>query len=74
MIKIKKGSRLFYTTIGYKGFHYPSSDNSYLLTEEIEAWPLSWIVGEEDDRIPVSIHLPDDPARVVWVKKVDILA
>jgi 5-formaminoimidazole-4-carboxamide-1-beta-D-ribofuranosyl 5'-monophosphate synthetase len=73
MIKIRKGSRLFYTTIGYKGFHYPSADNSYLLTEEAEARPLTWIVEEGETRIPVAIHLPDDPARVVWVNKKDIV-
>lgn len=73
MMKVKKGSRLFYTTIGYKGFHYPSGDNSYLLSEEIEAKPLTWITQQGDDRIPVAVTLPDDPARVVWVRKTDCI-
>ena len=73
MARIKKGSRVFYTTIGHKGFHYPSSDNSYLVTEELEVNPLTWIAPKEDDRIPVTVSLPDDPARVVWVKKTDFL-
>ena len=40
MIRIKKGSRLYYTTVGHKGFHYPSEDNSYLVTEDVEEYTL----------------------------------
>lgn len=73
MAKVKRGSRVSYSEIGYKGFHYPSSSNFYLITEEVEIQPLAWMAPPDDDRIPVSISLPDDPTRVVWVKKEDVI-
>jgi len=73
MTKVKKGSRVFYSEKGHKGFHYPSNDNSYLITEEVEVRTLNWVFSKEDDRVPVTISLPDDPAKVVWIRKVDLL-
>jgi hypothetical protein len=72
MIKIKKGSRLFYTVIGHKGFHYPSDDNSYLVTEDLEASPLLWVTQRGESKVPVSVRLPDDSATVMWVDKKDL--
>ena len=74
MIKVKRGSRVFYSEIGYKGFHYPSNNNSFLITEEVEINPLTWVTPPNDNRIPVTIVLPDDPVRVIWVKKEDLLS
>lgn len=74
MIKVKRGSRVFYSEIGHKGFHYPSNSDSFLITEEVEINPLTWIAPSNDTRIPVTITLPDDPVRVVWVKKEDLLS
>lgn len=73
MTKVKRGSRVFYSEIGHKGFHYPSDNSSYLITEEVEVNPLTWIAPHADNRIPATIVLPDDPVRVIWVNKEDLL-
>ncbi len=72
MVKIRRGARLYYTLIGHKGFHYPSNDNSYQLAEECMVPHLNW-VETDPTKIAVIVTLPDDPARVMWVSKSDLL-
>lgn len=72
MVKIRCGARLYYTSIGYKGFHYPSEDNSYRVSEELTADKLTWVYMDKT-RVPVSIRLPDDSARVMWVSTADLV-
>lgn len=69
-VKIKRGSRINYSVIGAKGFHYPSQ-GYYIVTEDIEGVPLHW-VSSQKDKLPVNVTLPDDPATVMWVNKDEI--
>lgn len=71
MERVKKGSRIYYTMIGHNGFHYPSNDNSYLVTEEMTVAQIPWVAG--GTKVPVKVNLPDDPARVMWVEKADLI-
>jgi len=74
MIKVREGSKIYYSEIGYKGFHYPSNQNSFLTTEELEIHPLAWVTTGSDDRIPATLSLPDNLLKVIWVKKEDLLS
>jgi len=65
---IKKGSRINFSEIGHNGFHYPSENNTYIVTDDVEAKLLLWVTPP-GDRVPVKVSLPDEDACVFWVSK-----
>lgn len=71
MFYLKKGTVVFFTEIGHRGFHYPTSD-SVRITDDVRVRVLHWVTGNKD-KVPVSIHLEDTPARVVWVDRKDLI-
>lgn len=71
MFYLKKGTVVFFTEVGHRGFHYPTTDSTRI-TDDLKVKVLHWVT-ESKDKVPVSIHLEDISARVVWVDRKDLI-
>jgi hypothetical protein len=71
MFYLKKGTIVFFTEVGHRGFHYPTNDFTRL-TDDSNVKVLYWVT-ENKDKVPVSINLEDNQAGVVWVDRKDLI-
>lgn len=65
---IKKGTTVYPSEIGQYSFHYPQTEDPYVLLMDIEVSRLPW--APRDNKIPVKISSPEDylPYSVLWLE------
>jgi len=65
---IKKGTTVYPSVIGQYNFHYPNTNDPFILTMNIEVEKLTW--KSTSKKVPVTISSPENylQYKVLWIE------
>jgi len=65
---VKKGSTVYPSVIGQYNFHYPNTNDPFILTMNIEVEKLPW--KSTSKKVPVTISSPENylQYKVLWIE------
>ena len=65
---VKKGTTVYPSVIGQYNFHYPNTNDPFILTMNIEVEKLPW--KSTSKKIPVKISSPENylQYKVLWIE------
>ena len=68
IITLRKGTVVYPSEIGEYNFHYPQTQDPYILTMDIQVSKLHWAV--RDNKTPVKVCSPENyiPYSVLWLE------
>ena len=68
MMIVKKGTTVYPSVIGQCNFHYPNTNDPFILTMNIEVEKLPW--KSTSKKVPVTISSPENylQYKVLWIE------
>ncbi len=65
---VKKGTTVYPSVIGQYNFHYPNTNDPFILTMNIEVEKLPW--KSTSKKVPVTISSPENylQYKVLWIE------
>ena len=68
MMIVRKGTTVYPSVIGQYNFHYPNTNDPFILTMNIEVEKLPW--KSTSKKVPVTISSPENylQYKVLWIE------